>query len=126
MAKKIKFDKSAVKKAKNEFKKVKLDEEQKEIVNNLIDIGDKYISLNKSALSYFVMESINDWQKVNSLKVQDIQKMTAEERINNVSDILQRVKQRLVNILLYLDQKEDVDKAIEEALEFYKEKYSKR
>lgn len=122
----IKFKKAELDKAEKSYRKIKPAEEQKKIIDTLIDIGEKYITIKRDALGHFVYESIKQWQKESKKILEDILTMTPQNRIESVSDILEKVKRRLTTILEIFDQEEMLKKAIEEAKQYYIDTYANR
>ncbi len=122
----IKFKKSELDKAEKSYKKVKPAEEQQKIIDTLIDIGEKYITIKREALGHFVYQSIKQWQKESKKFLIELLTMTPKNRIESVSSILDKVKRRLTSILEIFDQKEMLEKAIEEAKQYYIDTYANR
>jgi hypothetical protein len=122
----IKFDKKALDEAEKDYNNVFPKGIQSEIIKDLIGITVQSVPISRSAMGGIFIKSIADWQKAAKMELGDLIEMTAEIRIKEVTKIMHLVRDRLIKILALVSQGKEVQKAFEEALNLYEQKYSKR
>lgn len=126
MAQLIKFDEDEVKKAANEYKRVTLALDQKQIVEAVGGIMAKYLPLELGAAKCFLTFSIKEWQQETNKKVSDLSTESPEERINAVKRIFAILSQKIKKVLRRSSQENEVDDAIGKTFEHYLKVFSNR
>lgn len=120
------FQKDELKKAEEYFKDVHMTQEQHKIFTDFVQIFLKYIPLEEITAKGIGWKAVKEWQLKHKRDLLGLIEAEPEERINSIFELTQIVKQDLIDILENPDDKGKIDLAIEELMDFYKDKYAFR
>ncbi|MGV9204148.1 MAG: hypothetical protein ACOC44_09060 [Promethearchaeia archaeon] len=120
------FKNKALRRAQEYFKEVHMTQEQHEIFNRFIDIFLKHIPIDKMAAKGIGWRCIREWQLKHKRDLLGLEIEDPEERVKSISQLLQIVKKELIGDLVDEEDIPLVDEAINNILDFYKEKYAHR
>lgn len=120
------FQKDELKKAEEYFKDVHMTQEQHKIFTDFVQIFLKYIPLEEITAKGIGWKAVKEWQLKHKRDLLGLIEAEPEERINSIFELTQIVKQDLIDILENPGDKGKIDLAIEELMDFYKDKYAFR
>jgi hypothetical protein len=124
----LKFDEKAVKAAEEDYSKVKLDREQRTMLNAIAKIVYQFIpSLPERAIRGFMLRNIQSLQMDKKMTMANTINMTLQEQIDFSREGLDLLKGLLLNVLR--DKSDDqvaiLDEAFEKAMEYITEMLTK-
>ena len=122
----LRFDKAALDQAERDYKNVFPKGIQSDIIQDLIGIAIQYIPISRDAMGGIFIKAIAEWQKSNKKELGDLINVGPDERLAEVTKIMNLVRDRLINLLSLVSQGKEVQKAFEKAHTHYKEKYAER
>ena len=109
------FQEKALQDAETNYKKVELDDQKRQVVNNVAKIISKYLNINELALRGFVLFSVKETQQEFHLELKNMANMTPIERKRFIQTVFKKIGQKLEKIFL---PSSDADYAkLHEALE---------
>ncbi|KKN22550.1 hypothetical protein LCGC14_0913900 [marine sediment metagenome] len=68
----------------------------------------------------FAFKGLKEYQVDNKIEMISFETMSAEAKIEMLRDVMERVKNMLARIIIKEDQAHNLDRAVRELLEFYK------
>ena len=118
------FKPKALKDAEEYFKNVHMTQEQHIIFNEFVKIVRKYIKIDELAAKGIGWRSVSKWQLEHKRDLLGLEQETPDERIKSISQLMNVVKDELINILEDSSQKSLIDTAINDTMEFYKKEFA--
>ncbi|MFX1345649.1 MAG: hypothetical protein ACFFAI_11115 [Promethearchaeota archaeon] len=123
----IEFNKIELEKAESDFSKAKLDGFQRNIIVTQAEMMCKFINMSELAMRGFIYRTIMDWQKKNKHYFSDASNMTTEDRIKKIGFfIVERLGFYLKRLVMTDEEKQNIDIALKDGLQYYKNHFSKR
>ncbi|MFX1456732.1 MAG: hypothetical protein ACFFDB_15270 [Promethearchaeota archaeon] len=123
----IEFNKIELEKAESDFSKAKLDGFQRKIIVTQAEMMCKFINMSDLAMRGFIYRAIMDWQKENKHYFSDASNMAAEDRIKKIGFfIVERLGFYLKRLVMTDEEKQNIDIALKDGLQYYKNHFSKR
>ncbi|MHA2030047.1 MAG: hypothetical protein ACW99A_10460 [Candidatus Kariarchaeaceae archaeon] len=123
---KFDFDKIKVEEKMVDFRRVVMEDEQREIVDELTLFLAKFIDIFHNTLRSFLSLAISLWQTSEKKFLKDINDTSPEVRYQTVEEISVYLKSLLTGLLVNKGQKADLENAITEALKLYKDTWANR
>ncbi|MFO8017287.1 MAG: hypothetical protein R6U96_01510 [Promethearchaeia archaeon] len=120
------FKNKALRKGQDYFKDVHMTQEQHEIFNDFIKIFLKHVPIEKMTAKGIGWRSIRKWQLKHKRDLLGLIDEESEERVKSINQLLQIIKKELIGDLVSDDDIPLVDEAIDDILDFYKDKYANR
>ena len=114
------FQEKALQDAEKNYKKVELDAQKRQIVNNVAKIISKYLDINELALRGFVLFSVKETQQDFHLELKNMASMTPIERKRFIQTVFKKIGQKLEKIFLPSSDADytKLHEALEKALEY--------
>lgn len=122
----IQFDPAALQDAKAQLEQVRLEGEQKEIVENLADVACQYIPIKKDAMQGLMIHVVKVWQEATEMTIGALRRAPPEVRVREMTKMHDILRDRLVDMLVIVTQKAALLKGVDQALEHYVKTYSGR
>ena len=124
----LKFDDMAIKSAEEDYSKVKLDREQRTMLNSIAKIVYQFIpSLPERAIRGFMLRNIQSLQMDKKMTMAKTNDMTLQEQLDFSREGLDLLKGLLLNVLS--DKSDEqvaiLDKAFEKVMEYITEMLTK-
>ena len=124
----LKFDDKAIKSAEEDYSKVKLDREQRTMLNSIAKIVYQFIpSLPERAIRGFMLRNIQSLQIDKKMTMANTNDMTLQEQLDFSREGLDLLKGLLLNVLS--DKSEEqiaiLDKAFEKVMDYITEMLTK-
>jgi len=118
----IKFQKDAVEKAEDEFKKIDIDPAYRQMTFGFVKLLQQHLDLPEIVLKGNVWLTIKQWQMENQKTIADVQKMPPQERFAAGKEMFMMGKERTKHLLAEREKQEElVDKAYEIVFQKYVE-----
>jgi len=118
------FREKALKKAKKYGDGIHMTDMQHKIFMDVVNLLNKFIPIGESEIKGMGFKAMALWQKDYDIEFVDIAAMTHEERMEALTRYSDYVKIEFVANLIDSKYESKVTEAINQALEFYNEKYS--
>lgn len=115
----IKFNEKAVQEAADEYKKVELPKEYRELMESISKIISPYIGMNDGAVRGFISRSIVVWQERHKKKIAEVFSMSLSKRQEMMKEGMNILKEILGKILKTPSDQEKLDKAINDGYNAY-------
>lgn len=119
----IKFQEKAVQEAADEYKKVELPKEYRELMENVSKIISPYIGMNDGAVRGFISRSIVTWQERHKMKIAEVFSMPLPKRQEMMREGMDILKEILGKILKTPSDQEKLNKAINNGYQAYLTKF---
>ncbi len=116
----IKFKEKSLNNAETYYKQLHLTREQRRKVRLVSKLATHYIPINEYAMSGFAFMAIRDYQVDNKIEMTEFENMPAEAKLEMFSDLLKRIRNRLLQAIVKPEQTSVLDNAIKEVYNFYK------
>ena len=116
----IEFKKNALEESENYYKQLHLSSNQRRKVRLVSKLATNYIQISEHAMAGFAFRAIQEYQVDNKIEMIKFEIMSAEDKLEMLSDILERIRKMLLKAIIKPDQSEILDQAVKEAYEFYK------
>jgi len=120
------FKPKELQKAEEYFKEVHMTQEQHKIFNDFVDIFLKHVPMNEISAKGIGWRAVKKWQLKHKRDLLGLEDETEEERVESIEELLEIVKDDLKEILKDQVQGPEIDKAMANILEFYRNKYAAR
>ena len=118
------FREKALKKAREYADGIHMTEIQHKIFMDVVQLLNRFIPIGESELKGIGYKAMKLWQKDYNLKFVEMAGMTHEERMEALTRYSDYVKIELVANLIDSEFESKVTEAVNQALEYYNEKYS--
>ncbi|MFX1371430.1 MAG: hypothetical protein ACFFCE_06175 [Promethearchaeota archaeon] len=123
----IEFNKIELEKAESDFSKAKMDSFQRKIIITEAEMMCKFINMSELAMRGFIYRAVMDWQKENKHYFTDALNMTSEDRIKKIGFfIVERLGFYLKRLVMTDEEKQNIDIALKDGLQYYKNHFSNR
>jgi glutamine amidotransferase-like uncharacterized protein len=122
MERKIVFNAADVKKAADEYEKVELPKEYRELMDGLSKIMSPYVEMGDMAIRGFIFRAIIEWQKRKKKKVASVLDLSLKERQQMMKEGMGILEEMLAKILRTPADKQKLKKAIEVGYSTYLQK----
>ena len=111
--------------------RVKLDQTQAMIVNDLAKIFSKSLEVSEVSIKGFIRRAQREWQLQHSMTVEETEgkeKPSPEERIKQMGEMLELFKTELQTMLKFMppEKVKDLEGGVSEAIRMYEKKYAYR
>ncbi|MFX1312644.1 MAG: hypothetical protein ACFFHD_08540, partial [Promethearchaeota archaeon] len=116
----ILFKDKSLNKAEAYYKQLHLTREQRRKVRLVSKLATHYIPISEHAMSGFAFMAIRDYQVDNKIEMTEFENMPVETKLEMFSDLLKRIRKRLLRAIVKPEQISVLDDAIKEAYNFYK------
>ena len=121
------FNKIELEKAESEYSQAKMDGFQRNIIVSQAKLMCNFIHMSEMAMRGFIYRAVMEWQKENKHFFSDASKMTADNRIKKVGFfIMERLGFYLKRLVMTYEEKQNIDIALKNGLQYYKDHFSKR
>ena len=120
------FKPKALKEAEEYFKNVHMTQEQHTIFLEFVRIFLKYIKMEELAAKGIGWRAVSKWQIKHKRDLIGLESETPDERIKSLNQLMNIVKDELIEILEDPSQKSLIDTAINDTMEFYKKEFAYR
>ena len=120
------FKPKALKEAEEYFKNVHMTQEQHTIFLEFVRIFLKYIKMEELAAKGIGWRAVSKWQIEHKRDLIGLESETPDERIKSLNQLMNIVKDELIEILEDPSQKSLIDTAINDTMEFYKKEFAYR
>ena len=115
------FDAVKVKEAEADYGKLKLTQQQKENVTVMAKLLAGRIPISELALRGFIWKAISKFQKQTQTYLEQGSDFSVEDKVEYTYTIAMEVRNNLVKILKRSTDVSEVDQALHEVMEFYKD-----
>lgn len=122
----FRFEQQALDESSAYFKRVRMNDEQKPIVEGIAQILQKTTGIEMLAVKGFILRTFKEWQMDNQKDVTYMASAEPEERIQIAGDLFIRFENKLKRILQSEEQQDLLHQAMLKALEFYTTNYANR
>ena len=119
----IGFKTQEITEAEKYYGTIHLSERQKRIVGPVAEEISNQTQISDRAVKGFIWRTVREWQMKNQLDISEAQNFTAQQRLDLFEEIFGSVKESLARILLDDSQMPLLDKAMNNAVSLYKNKY---
>jgi hypothetical protein len=119
----IKFNEKAVQEAADEYKKVELPKEYRELMENVSKVISPYVGMNDGAVRGFISRSIVIWQERHKMKIAEVLSMPLLKRQEMMKEGMDILKEILGKILKTPSDQEKLNKAINDGYNAYLTKF---
>jgi hypothetical protein len=106
--------------AEEYYKELHLTSAQRRKVRLVSKLATNYIPMSEHAMCGFAFRALKEYQVDNKIELSAFESMSADEKVTMLTDVMSRVKNQLLKILLKQEQTPTIDKAIVKLLDFYK------
>ena len=116
----IGFNEKDLNDAENCYKDLHLTSKQRRKVRLVLKLAANFIPISEHAMCGFAFMAIRDYQIDNKIAMTEFENMPAEAKLEMFSDLLNRIRERLLRAIVKPEQTSVLDNAIKEAYNFYK------
>lgn len=116
----MEFKESGLTEAADYYKKLHLTSDQRRKVRLVSKLATNYIPISEHAMCGFAFRSLTEYQVDNKIEVSAFESMSPEDTLKMLNDVMNRVKNQLLKILIEKEQAPMLDDAIVKLLDFYK------
>jgi len=116
----LKFKENELTEAEDYYNQLHISRKQRRKILTLSKLATKYIPINEMAMCGFAFKGLKEYQVDNKIEMISFETMSAEAKIEMLRDVMERVKNMLARIIIKEDQAHNLDRAVRELLEFYK------
>ncbi len=120
------FKQQLLQKEEEEFKKLTLAPEQRQIVTALGNVLIKFIDIPLAPTLGFIWRSIKDWQVKNKRSISELSNSSVNDRINSVHEMAENLKGYLKRVLRSASDEQKIEEGVDKMFEFYKSQFSTR
>ena len=106
--------------AEDYYKELHLTSDQRRQVRLVSKVATSYIPISEHAMCGFAFRALKEYQVDNKIEMSAFESMSDEAILDMLSDVMNRVKNQLLKILISQEQAPTIDKAIVKLLDFYK------
>lgn len=123
METKIGFNSDAVKQAAEEYEKVELPKEYRELMNSLSFVMSPYIGMSDGAIRGFISRAIIKWQIKNNIKIKSVLDMSLSQRQKMMKEGMGILYEILLPVLKTPEDQLKLKKAIDAGYDAYLKKF---
>jgi len=116
----IGFKEETLSDAEDYYKQLHITREQRRKVRLVSKLATSYIPISEHAMCGFTFMAIRDYQVDNKIKMTEFEDLSAEAKLEMFSDLLKRIRERLLHAIVKPEQTSVLDNAIKDVYEFYK------
>ena len=116
----ISFKEKSLTDAENYYKELHLTGKQRRKVRLVSKLATNYIPISEYAMSGFAYMAIKEYQIDNQIEMAEFENFSAEAKLEMFSDLLKRIRERLLRAIVKPEQTSVLDNAIKEVYNFYK------
>ncbi len=116
----MEFKKRYLTEAEEYYKQLHLTSDQRRKVRLVAKLATQYIPMNEHAMCGFAFRALQEYQVDNKIELSAFESMSDEATLKMLTDTMNRVKNKLLKILIKEDQAPVLDDAIVKLLDFYK------
>lgn len=120
------FKNKALKKAEDYFKDVHMTQDQHRIFLDFVDIFLNNIPMSETAAKGIGWGAVSEWQLRHKRDLLGLESEPPEERIKSIGQIMDIVKDKLMEILKDQANEPQVEETMKKIMNFYKEKHANR
>ncbi len=120
------FKKQLLQKEEEEFSKLTLAPEQRQIVTALGNVLVKFIDIPLAPTLGFIWRSIKDWQVENKRSISELSTSSVDDRVNSVHKMTENLKGYLKKVLKSPSDEQKIDEGVDKMFAFYKSQFSTR
>jgi len=102
------------------YKELHLSPAQRRKVRLVSKLATNYIPINEHAMCGFAFRALKEYQVDNKIELTAFETMSADAKVEMLTDVMERVKNQLLKIIIEKEQAPTIDKAIVQLLDFYK------
>ncbi len=119
------FQTTAIEKEAKDFSQLELHPKHRGMVEQVARVVEKYVDIDHLALMGFAWKSIKDWQIQHQMTALEVSMRSKQERDQATKEMLEICKGYLVRILQNPEDINILEKAMEDAYNYYLEFISK-
>ena len=116
----MEFKANGLTEAEDYYKELHLTSDQRRKVRLVSKLATNYIPISEHAMCGFAFRALKEYQVDNKIELSAFESMSAEAKVEMLADVMNRVKNQLLKILIKQEQAPTIDKAIVNLLDFYK------
>lgn len=116
----IGFNEKSLNEAENYYKELHLTSKQRRKVRLVSKLATNYIPISEHAMCGFAFMAISDYQVDNKIEMTEYEDMSADAKLEMFSDLLKRIRERLLRAIVKTEQTSVLDNAIKDVYDFYK------
>ena len=116
----MEFKKKGLTEAEEYYKQLHLTSDQRRKVRLVAKLATQYIPISEHAMCGFAFRALQEYQIDNKIELTVFESMSEEATLKMLTDTMNRVKNKLLKILIKEDQVPVLDDAIVKLLDFYK------
>lgn len=96
---KLKFNQEEIIKAEEEYKKLRLDPAQQELVNSISVITKEQLSLPETVIKNFTWKVMSNWQKMRRITIAELENRPLRDRVDAAKEIIKKAKEFYFQLL---------------------------
>lgn len=116
----MEFKTTGLTEAEEYYKQLHLTSDQRRKVRMVAKLATNYIPISEHAMCGFAFRALTEYQIDNKIELSAFESMSSEETLEMLNDVMHRVKNQLLKILIEKEQEPVLDDAIIKLLDFYK------
>ena len=116
----IGFKENLLSDAEDYYKQLHITREQRRKVRLVSKLATNYIPISEHAMCGFAFMAIRDYQVDNKIEMTEFENLSAEAKLEMFSDLLKRMRERLLKAIVKPEQTSVLDNAIKDVYDFYK------
>ncbi len=116
----MEFKADGLTEAEDYYKQLHLSSAQRRKVRLISKLATNYIPISEHAMCGFAFRSLREYQIANKIELTAFESMPPDAKVEMLTDVMNRVKNELLKILIEQKQAPTIDKAIVKLIEFYK------
>lgn len=111
--------------AEDYYKELHLTSDQRRQVRLVSKVATNYIPISEHAMCGFAFRALKEYQVDNKIEMSAFESMSDDTILEMLSDVMNRVKNQLLKILIQEEQAPVLDDAIVKLIDFYKKEVMK-
>ena len=116
----IGFKENLLSDAEDYYKQLHITREQRRKARLVSKLATNYIPISEHAMCGFAFMAIRDYQVDNKIEMTEFENLSAEAKLEMFSDLLKRMRERLLKAIVKPEQTSVLDNAIKDVYDFYK------
>ena len=116
----IDFKEKDLSDAEDFYNQLQVTREQRRKVRLVSKLATNFIPISEHAMCGFAFMAIRDFQIDNKIAMTEYENLPAEAKLEMFSDLLKRIRERLLRAIVKPEQTSVLDNAIKETFNFYK------
>ncbi|MFX1373882.1 MAG: hypothetical protein ACFFCE_18700 [Promethearchaeota archaeon] len=122
----INFKLESMQNSEDYYKKIHMVADQNTVITQMAQFLCQFLPIPERPMKGFIWRALTDWQVKNRKDLSEVLKISPDQRVETVLEIIALLKKHLTRILISQEQEPLLNESCQKAVKFYKTKFAGR